>query len=457
MPPSSLGSITIVGAGLAGAQTAAALRSHGFTGHLTVLGAEGVPPYDRPPLSKELFTRTTPVWIADDLGVDLSALADDVRLDDPATRLTVTREGVVTTASSSDTITSDAVVLACGSEPVVPPGWDAASVLHTHRDAEVLRSAIGPGVRVVIVGAGWIGAEVAGVAAGAGAEVTVVEAGATPLERQLGGAVGDRLAPWFAEAGVRLVTGTPVEKVADDGVRAASGEHFAADVVLAAVGARPASGWLRGSLPLDARGGLRVNRAGRFLGISMPGDPAGRLHADALNRVWAVGDIATRDHPVFGPVPGGHWSAALHDPEQTARALLGVDERPADAEEVRARLGLAPLRTHAPYVFSRQLGHDLALFGAPSPFEEVAFRGDPVGGERWAAFYVEHSMNRLPKMTGQGHHVARVRGVLLADSPREVSQVRKLMNRPEPLFVDLEKVVDTTVRLRDAVLSNSAP
>ncbi|MBE1874762.1 NAD(P)/FAD-dependent oxidoreductase [Myceligenerans pegani] len=453
MPSSSPGSITIVGAGLAGAQTAAALRSHGFTGHLSILGAEGVPPYDRPPLSKELLIRTDPLWISDDLGVDLSVLADDVRLDDPATRLTVTREGVATRVASSDTIGSDAVVLACGAEPVIPPGWDAAAVLHDHRDAEALRAAIAPGMRLVIVGAGWIGAEVAGVAAGAGAEVTVVEAGTAPLERQLGGTVGAHLAPWFTEAGVRLVTGTSVEKVSADGVRATSGEHFGADLVLAAVGARPASRWLRGSLPLDVRGGLRVNRAGRLLGVSMPGDPAGRLHGDALERVWAVGDIATRDHPVFGPVPGGHWSAALHDPEQTARAMLGVDERPADPEPVRARLGLEPLRTQAPYVFSRQLGHDLALFGVPSPFEEVAFRGDPTApGGRWAAFYVEHSMHRHPKVTDQGHHVARVRAVLLADSPREVGQVRKLMNRPEPLIVDLEKVVDPSVRLRDAVL-----
>ncbi|GAB4084253.1 FAD-dependent oxidoreductase [Myceligenerans cantabricum] len=445
-------SIVIIGAGLAGAQTAAALRSHGFAGHLTVLGAEGVPPYDRPPLSKELFSRTEPLWISEDLGVDLDVLADDVRLDDPATRLTVTREGVSTRAASSDTIASDAVVLACGAEPVQPPGWEAAAVLHTRRDAEALRARIRPGERVVIVGAGWIGAEVAGVAAGAGADVTVLEAGASPLERQLGGTVGAHLAPWFADAGVRLLTRTPVEKVSDDGVRTAAGEHLGADLVLAAVGARPASGWLRGSLPLDARGGLRVNRAGRLLGVSVPGDPAGRLHADALNRVWAVGDIATRDHPVFGAVPGGHWSAALHDPERTARALLGVDERPADTEGVRARLGLAPLPAHAPYVFSRQLGHDLALFGVPSPFEVVAFRGDPADDGRWAAFYVEHSMDRNPKVTEQGHHVARVRAALLADSPREVGQVRKLMNRAEPLVVDLEKVIDPGVRLRDAVL-----
>lgn len=448
-----LGSVTIVGAGLAGAQMAAALRSHGYTGHLTVLGAEGVAPYDRPPLSKELLSRPDPLWIADDLGIDLNLLADEVRLDDPATRLVVGREDVVT-HTASDTITSDAVVLACGSVPILPPDWNSAVVLHTHEDAAALRAALRPGLRLVIVGAGWIGAEVAGVAAGAGAEVTVVEAGRTPFERQLGGAVGARLAPWFEAAGVRLVTGSPVEKVSDDGVRTGSGEFYPADLVLVAVGARPASLWLRGSLPLDPAGRLRVNRAGRFVGVPGPGDPAGRLHADAMARVWAVGDIATRDHPVFGSVPGGHWSAALHDPDPTARAMLGVDERPADAQEVRARLGLAPLPATAPYVFSRQLGHDLALFGMPSPFEEVAFRGDPDRDARWGAFYVEHSLDRNPRVTAQGHHVARVRAVLLADSPREVGQVRKLMNRVEPLLVDLERIVDPAVRLRDAVITD---
>nr|BFF18794.1 hypothetical protein GCM10025730_23150 [Promicromonospora thailandica] len=185
----------VVGAGLAGAQTAAALRTHGFTGRLTVLGAEGVPPYDRPPLSKELLKRTEPVWLADDLGVDLTALADDVRLTDPAVRLQVDRERVVVRTASGDEVVADAVVLACGSVPVRPDGWDAAVTLHTAEDAERLRAALVPGARLVVVGAGWIGAEVAGVAAGAGARVTVVEAGPVPLERQLGRRVGGLLAP----------------------------------------------------------------------------------------------------------------------------------------------------------------------------------------------------------------------------------------------------------------------
>lgn len=450
-----------MGAGLAGAQTAAALRKHGFEGHVTLLGAEGLPPYDRPPLSKELLKRTEPVWLADDLGIDLAALTDDLRLADPAVRLSVDRERVVVRTASGDDVTADVVVLALGSEPVRPAGWDAAVTLHTAADAERLRAALAPGMRLVVVGAGWIGAEVAGVAAGAGARVTVVEAGPVPLERQLGRRVGGLVAPWYDAAGVTLVTGVAVDQVlpgsregAQDGARVtlADGRVLEADLVLAAVGARPASGWLAGSLPRESNGGLRVNRAGRFMGLRSPTDPAGGLHLDALRRVWAVGDIATREHPVFGPVPGGHWSAALHDPDVTVRALLGLDERAAEPERVRARLGLAPLPAHAPYVFSQQLGHDLALFGAPSPFDEVVLRGDPAASGGWAALYLENALDRHPRQTTDGHRVATVRAVLLVDSPREVGQVRKLMNRGVPLELDLDRALTPATKLKDAVV-----
>ena len=456
-----LSSVVVVGAGLAGAQTAAALRKHGFEGRVTVLGAEGLPPYDRPPLSKELLKRTEPVWLADDLGIDLPSLADDLRLADPAVRLEVEREHVVVRTTSGDDVVADAVVLASGSEPVRPAGWDAAVTLHSAADAERLRAALVPGMRLVVVGAGWIGAEVAGVAAGAGARVTVVEAGPVPLERQLGRRVGGHLAPWYDAAGVTLVTDVAVDQVlpgsqedAQDGARVtlADGRVLEADLVLAAVGARPASGWLTGSLPREANGGLRVNRAGRFMGMHSPTDPAGRLHLDALRRVWVVGDLATREHPVFGPVPGGHWSAALHDPDVTVRALLGLDERAAEPEHVRERLGLAPIPVHAPYVFSQQLGHDLALFGVPSPFDEVVLRGDPTAAGGWAALYLENALDRHPRRTPDGHRVATVRAVLLVDSPREVGQARKLMNRGVPLTVDLDRALDPAIKLKDAAV-----
>jgi len=408
----------VVGAGLAGAQTVAALRTHGFDGRITLLGAEGVPPYDRPPLSKELLTRPEPVWLSADLGVDVEALADDVRLDEPARHLDVRPDGaVVTTARGA--VEADAVVLAMGSVPVTPPGFEASAVLHTAADAERLRSALRPGLRLVIVGAGWIGAELAGVAAGAGADVTVLEAADAPLSRQLGREIGARLAGWYADAEVRLRTGAAVAAVDDTGVRLADGEHIPADLVLTAVGARPATGWLAGALPLDPRGALVVDADGR-----VPGHP----------RVWAVGDVASRAHPVFGTVPGGHWSAALHDPDPTVRALLGV-----------AGAGGG----HAPYVFSQQLGHDLALLGLPDADSPVVLRGTPGAGP-WAALYLDPA-ELDPAEGAATDGVATVRAVLLVDSPRDVGGVRRLMSRGEPLRLDLARALDQAVRLKAAV------
>ncbi|MCB7136659.1 NAD(P)/FAD-dependent oxidoreductase [Cellulosimicrobium marinum] len=416
VPPS--GSVAVVGAGLAGARTVAALRSLGFEGTVTLLGAEGVAPYDRPPLSKELLDRPGPAWLSDELGIDVTALVDDLRLDDPAVALGTGSDDArpAVRTRSGGQVVADAVVLAVGSEPLRPAGWEAARVLHTADDAAALRALVRPGARLVVVGAGWIGAEVAGVAAGAGALVTVVEAGRAPLERQLGGVVGAHLARWYDDAGVRLVTGSAVVDVRADGVRLADGTDLPADVVLAAVGARPATGWLDGAVPRDARGTVPVDASGAVHGV--PG-------------VWAVGDCATREHPLLGHVPGGHWSAALQDPEPTARAILGLDAAP----------GVA----HAPYVFSRQLGHDLALLGVPGDGDAVLFRGDPSGGASlgWSAFYLD------PGDAASG--VVGVRAVLLVDSPRDVGPVRKAMNRPQPFRLDLAVALDPARHLRDAI------
>lgn len=495
-PPSALpASVVVVGAGLAGARTVAELRSHGFAGRITVLGAEGVPPYDRPPLSKELLTRPEPAWLSAELGIDLTALADEVRWSDPVVALDRDDPAgpLTTTTASGDRLHGDAVILAVGAEPVRPVGWDSALTLHTEADAARLRAAIGPGTRLAIIGAGWIGAEVAGVATAAGARVTVIEGQAVPLQRQLGRDVGAHLARWYGDAGVHLRTGTGVVGVSPDVVHLSDGEELAADVVLAAVGARPATGWLArplglrtAAIPVDSAGrvlaGRRPGRAGtpnshtedehagrrpgpagtpaeaigaRSTGARPPasgrtnpgrpltGDPATGL----IPGLWAVGDCATREDPVFGRVPGGHWSAALHDPEPTARALLGIDQRASEPES--ARVGLAPVPRHAPYVFSQQLGHDIALFGTPDPAHAVVFRGDPTGGATghggWTALYV------APTSAGP-RGVAAMRAVLVVDAPREVGAVRRLMNRGVPLRLDLAVATDPGHGLRDAVV-----
>lgn len=206
-------SILVVGAGLAGAQTVAALRTHGFSGRLTVLGDEGLLPYDRPPLSKALFSLPEPAWVSDELGVDVTVLADEVVLDDAAASLTVGARDATVRTVGGRAITADVVVVACGSRPVRPVDWRPALSLHDAHDAEVLRERLRPGTRLVCVGAGWIGAEVAGAAVAAGCRVSVVEAAPVPLHRQLGDRVGALLTPWFAAAGVDLVTSSAVTSV----------------------------------------------------------------------------------------------------------------------------------------------------------------------------------------------------------------------------------------------------
>ncbi|WP_402372294.1 NAD(P)/FAD-dependent oxidoreductase [Isoptericola rhizosphaerae] len=397
-------SVVVVGAGLAGARTVAALRAHGFDGPVTLLGDEGVPPYDRPPLSKELFSRPEPAWLAGEIDTDVTQLAD-ARLAARATGLDVGVDGARVATDGGD-VTADAVVLAVGSRAVSP--WPDAVTLHSAADAERLRERLRPGSRLVVVGAGWVGAEVAGVAAAQGVDVTVVEAAAAPLERQLGD-VGARTVPWYAEAGVDLRLATPVLDVDDAGVTTAEG-RLDADTVLAAVGARPATAWLPFDLTADGR---------------VPVDAAGRWAADApeeiRQRVWAVGDCAARPHPVFGTVPGGHWSSALTDPEATVLDMLGRSDAP---------------RPAAPYVFSQQLGHDLAFFGVRHGDEDVVVRPLAAG---WAALYLA---------PGAGPRRG-LRAAVVADSPRDVGGLRRLLGRPRAVEVDLDRAADPDVRWRD--------
>ena len=401
-PPSS---VVVVGAGLAAAAAVAALRTEGFDGHLTVLGAEDLAPYDRPPLSKELFARTEPVWLAEDLGLVLAA--DDVRLAEPATGFALSPDGVRVTTASGD-VAAGAAVLATGAHAVLPQGLAGARTLHTAADAAALRAALRPGARLVVVGAGWIGAEVAGVAAAAGVDVTVVEAGPAPLAGALGPTVGALTMPWYAAAGVRLVTGRPVVEADPGRVRLADGEELRADVVLAAVGARPASAWLGGTLPVAADGSVDVDGAYR-----VPGEP----------RVVVVGDLARRRSPRHGWVPGGHWDGALRGPAVAVRALLGL---PVDG----------PAFDVAPYVFSTQLGHDLGLVGAPGPGDDVVLRGEPDGpfGVAWLRAGTDE-----------------LTAVLAVDRPRDVSAARRLFTGERLPRADRALLADPAVPLKAAV------
>ncbi|WP_307793851.1 NAD(P)/FAD-dependent oxidoreductase [Actinotalea soli] len=409
-------SVVVVGAGLAGSQTVAALRAQGFDGHVTVLGAEGLAPYDRPPLSKELLTRSEPAWLRDELGTDLD-LADDVRLDEPATALDHDADGVTVQTSPGGSgdpreVRGDVVVLATGSGASRP--WPEALTLHAAADAARLRESLVPGARLVVVGAGWIGAEVAGVAAAAGVEVTVVEGALAPLSTALGAEVGALTAAWYEPAGVRLLTSSTVAAVQADHVDLADGTRLEADVVLAAVGARPRSGWIGAALPLEADGSLAVDDRYRVLAPQGP-----------LDRVLAVGDLARRRSARHGWVPGGHWDGALRGPAVAVRALLEPE---------------APVEDLAPYVFSTQLGHELACYGLPGAADEVVLRGAPAGaGDGFTALWFAPGTDRLT-------------AVLAVDRPRDVAAARKLFAGPTLPTVDRPRAADPATPLRTALL-----
>ncbi|HMA47977.1 MAG TPA: NAD(P)/FAD-dependent oxidoreductase, partial [Frankiaceae bacterium] len=234
--------VVVVGAGLAGARACEELRRQGYAGRLTLVGAEPHPPYDRPPLSKALLRGET-----DDTTLPVDLTGVQVLLGRRASGL---RPGRLET--DGGVLDWDGLVLATGAHPVRLPGDGPQRVLRTVDDARALRAALRPGARVAIVGAGWIGAEVATAAAGAGCAVTVVEAGPAPLAQALGEQVGAWSARWYEQAGVELRTGTGVAAVTGDGLALADGTWLAADVVLVGVGVRPATGWLEGSgLALD--------------------------------------------------------------------------------------------------------------------------------------------------------------------------------------------------------------
>lgn len=411
-PPAS---VVVVGGGLAAGRTVAALRTHGFDGTITVVAAERHAPYDRPPLSKELLSRPEPAWLLDELGGDLEEVhGARVHRDRPATGLTLEDDGVTVRTAVGD-VTADAAVLATGAHAVLPPALDGALTLHTADDAAELRARLLPGARLVVVGAGWIGAEVAGVAAGAGVDVTVVEAASAPLSGAVGAQVGQLMRPWYSAAGVRLRTGTGVRAVRStvtgQVVELEDGGTLEADVVLAAVGARPTTAWLGDALPRTASGALEVDGWYRVL---LPEGP----HA----RVLAVGDVATRRSARHGWVPGGHWDAALRGPDAAARGLVhGAAGEPEDP---------------APYVFSTQLGHELGMYGQPGASDEVLLRGDPDGP--FTALWCTPGSDQLT-------------AVLAVDRPADVAAARRLLAGHGLPVVDRVAAADPQVRLRDAL------
>jgi 3-phenylpropionate/trans-cinnamate dioxygenase ferredoxin reductase component len=312
-------SVTIVGASLAGLSAARALRAQSYDGRIVIVGDEKHLPYDRPPLSKDFLAGEATV---EDLALsteDDEALDLDFRLGRTALRLDPTRRAV--DLDTGEQLVADGIVLATGARARTLPGSALAGV-HTLRsldDALALRHDLLAGGPVVVIGAGFIGAEIASTARGLGLDVTVVEARPTPLEEPLGPEMGAHVAALHTAHGTNLVTGVGVaglvgtERVS--AVRLVDDTEVPAATVVVGIGATPNVEWLTGS-GIDLGPGVRTDS---WCATSIPG-------------VVAVGDCASAHNRFAGEVLRlEHWTNALQQPEIAAATLLGrqSDVRPA--------------------------------------------------------------------------------------------------------------------------------
>ncbi|WP_407674755.1 NAD(P)/FAD-dependent oxidoreductase [Nonomuraea fuscirosea] len=384
--------VVVVGAGLAGLRTVEALRGRGFGGRITLMGEERHRPYDRPPLSKAVLKGDADTSFVD---TDLEALEVDFW---PGVSAKSLRAGVVETTEGE--IGYDGLVIATGAEPIRLPGDGLQHVLRTLDDAHELRAVLVPGARVAIIGAGWIGAEVATAARRAGCEVTVIESAPAPLTTAVGAEIGARTVPWYD--GIDLRLGAMVDAVDEGGVRLVGGEFVEAHVVVTGIGVRPAVGWLADA-DIDLHNGVVTDE---HLRASLPG-------------TVAVGDCAAWWSRRWGTrLRVEHWDTALNAPDVAAATLLGEEA----------------VYDPVPYFWSEQFGHMIQYAGHHPAGERLVYRGEPEG--KWSAVW----------LTADDTLAA----VLAVDRPRDLVQGRRIIDAGHRL--DTERLVDPQVSLRDCVV-----
>jgi NADPH-dependent 2,4-dienoyl-CoA reductase/sulfur reductase-like enzyme len=382
--------VLVVGGGMAGLHTVRSLREKGFQGALTFLGAEPHAPYDRPPLSKAVLTEGK-VEDVDELAFAFDFTVGDVqcRFGERAVRWA---PGVVHTDAGEE-LRYDALVVATGSEPI---RLGFGETLRTYEDAVRLRERISESKRIAIVGAGWIGAEVATAARAAGTEVVVHEARERPLALVFPEVIGDAMTGWYEEAGVLLRCSDPISAPPDD-----------ADHTLVAVGARPDTRWLGEAFHRARDGALLVSE---HLETNVPG-------------VFAVGDVAAYRSLRYGGrhIRVEHWDNALRGPEALVpNVLAGVG---------------AAVHDPVPYFWSEQFGRMVQYVGRHAPRDRLVLRGD-LSASSWSVCWLD------------AH--ARLTAVLAVGRPRDLAQGRRLLTAGAVL--DAARVADAGGALTSAAL-----
>lgn len=348
----STGRVVIVGASAAGLAAAETLRREGFTGPLTLIGDEPRAPYDRPPLSKEILSGA---WAPDRLPLrtpaDLDALDLEARYGCEAIGVNVANSTVL--LADDTEVAYDGLIVATGVRPRRLPGAPAP-VLRTLDDALALKDRLGPGRTLAVVGAGFLGAEAASVAAGLGTRVILLEPAPVPLAHAVGEDVGRMLAQAHLDHGVDLRTGTAVGEVVPGGVRLSDGSAVEADTVLVAVGSRPNTEWLTGR-GLTLEDGLVCDE----FSAAAPG-------------VYGAGDVARWHNPLFGTsMRIEHRTNAAEQGMAAARNLLGA-QRP-----------FAPV----PYFWSDQYDMKIRAYGYLRGHEEMRIAEGSLEDRQFTAVY----------------------------------------------------------------------
>ena len=366
-------SILIIGASVAGTRTAIALRQRGFAGSITLLEAEDRWPYDKPALSKEALaadgTGEAPALLtpetAEELGLDIRLGAKAVLLD-PQARTVTTEDGgihpygwlVIAAGASARTLP-------------VPAGMRGVNTLRTQDDAEALRAALAAEPRVVVIGAGFIGAEFAAAARARGLDTTVIEAMDVPMSHLFGPEAGSEVASIHAANGTRLLAGARFKGFLGtghvEGVELEDGIELPADLVVVGIGAAPNTAWLESS-GLPAGNGIAVNE-----GFQVEGFPG----------VYAVGDLALRPHPLLGITARiEHWTSAGEQADALAAALTGTE----------------PPAPQLPYVWSDQYGSRFQIIGRPN-LGKLAHREGSVAEGRFVALFADDAGTPVGALT----------------------------------------------------------
>jgi NADPH-dependent 2,4-dienoyl-CoA reductase/sulfur reductase-like enzyme len=381
-----LGTVVVAGASLAGLRAAQALRRQGFDGRVVVVGEERHPPYDRPPLSKDVLAGHWEAGRTRLLRPEDEGLALEWRLGARATGLDLAARRVL--LADGAPVAFDGLVIATGASPRRlrdAPDRPGLFVLRTLDDCLALRAALERGPRVAVVGAGFIGAEVAATCRARGLEVTLVEALPVPLARSVGEPVGRLVAALHRDHGVDLRCGVGVSRVLGErrveGLELDDGARVAADVVVVGIGVAPATDWLVGS------------------GLALDDGVVCDAACAAAPGVVAAGDVARWWNPLYGErMRVEHWTNATEQAEAAVARLLGG-------------AGAAPYAP-VPFFWSDQYDRKIQFAGRAAPDDETALVDGSLEERRFVLLYARGG---------------RLRGVMGWNRPRLVMHYKSLV------------------------------